>query len=254
MTRQREYLALVFGLGLVVAGCGSGGPADLSVEPDLARSSDLAKSIDLASGTADLTPESDLAALPDLAAAADLAIPADFAMAADLAMPAADLAMPVADLAMSAGDLVMIADLASKTDLTMAPADLTMMPADMTKPPADLTVLADLTKPSADLAMGGGPNTVMVGQGGLNFSPQNVTIKAGETIHWVWAASSHTVTSGANGVPDNKFCSPNDINCANASTSNVGDTYDHKFPQAGAFPYFCRPHAFAGMVGTITVQ
>lgn len=110
--------------------------------------------------------------------------------------------------------------------------------------------------PSDGPARDGAPLTkdVSVGQGGLTFSPQNLTIVAGDTVRWTWASSGHTVTSGTGGVADNKFCSPTDTSCATAPTTNSGGTYSHTFTTAGSFPYFCRPHAGAGMTGTITVQ
>ena len=154
----------------------------------------------------------------------------DSAAQADLTAPAADMAMAVGDMAMAAGDMATAAG-----DMALAAGDMAMA--------------------APDLAMAAGKTVdVMVGQGGLNFSPQNVTIKVGDTIHWVWASNNHTVTSGANGTADTKFCSPNNMNCAAAATSNAGATYDFKFSQAGAYPYFCRPHFGGGMTGTITVQ
>ena len=108
---------------------------------------------------------------------------------------------------------------------------------------------------SSGAATDAGPQTftVKVGEGGFSFNPSDVTISVGDTVHWVWAASGHTVTSGTGGTPDDKFCSPNDTNCATSPTSSVGATYDHTFATAGAYPYFCRPHFSMGMTGTITV-
>jgi plastocyanin len=104
----------------------------------------------------------------------------------------------------------------------------------------------------------GSTSTVTVGGSALAFSPQSLTIKAGQSVHWVWMSGGHTVTSGmvsgGTGTPDNKFCSPNDMSCATGTTSNSGATYDHTFATAGTYPYFCVPHAGAGMVGTIIVQ
>ena len=42
--------------------------------------------------------------------------------------------------------------------------------------------------------------------------------------------------------------------CAGAPTSVQGATYDHRFTTAGTFPYFCRPHVGAGMIGSVTVR
>ena len=102
-------------------------------------------------------------------------------------------------------------------------------------------------------------NTVIVGQGGsLTFVPNTLTIRAGQTVHWVWASNFHNVVSGTvtggNEMPDGKFCSPNDTNCSNPPLSNTGATYDHTFTEVGSYPYFCVPHGTVGMVGTIEVQ
>ncbi len=103
----------------------------------------------------------------------------------------------------------------------------------------------------------GSPMThdVLVGPNGtISYQPSTLTICAGDTVHWIWMSSGHTVTSGTPGMPDGMFCSPNDMNCASGTTSNAGATYDHLFPAAGAFPYYCVPHGFSGMTGQVTVQ
>jgi plastocyanin len=104
------------------------------------------------------------------------------------------------------------------------------------------------------------PNTVLVGPGGqLRFMPNTLTVHVGDTVHWLWESSGHSVVSGTvvGGVeqPDGKFCSPNDTNCTGAVfTSIAGDTYAHLFSMTGTFPYYCQPHGALGMTGTITVQ
>lgn len=95
--------------------------------------------------------------------------------------------------------------------------------------------------------------TVMVGQAGLTFTPNALTIAVGDTVHWVWASNNHTVTSGAPCTADSTYCSPANSNCASSSTSNTGATYDHTFTQAGNYSYFCRIHCSSGMTGTIHV-
>src|SRR5579871_864915 len=68
---------------------------------------------------------------------------------------------------------------------------------------------ADMTgAPPVDMAGGGGPMTwtVMVGtNGGFSFDPMALTIHAGDTVHWVWAGSGHTVNSGTLNMPDDMF-------------------------------------------------
>jgi plastocyanin len=131
----------------------------------------------------------------------------------------------------------------AKMDLTMTPGgDMAMAPGDMAMAPGDMAM--------------GGPttHTVNVGQGGINFSPKTLTIAIGDSVKWVWMSSGHNVVSGTPGNADNKFCSPNDLNCGSAPTSATAFTYTHTFAAAGSFPYFCAPHGLAGMTGTITVQ
>jgi plastocyanin len=41
---------------------------------------------------------------------------------------------------------------------------------------------------------------VNVGFSGLHFSPTNVLINAGDTVIWTWVGTSHSTTSGTNGV------------------------------------------------------
>ena len=99
------------------------------------------------------------------------------------------------------------------------------------------------------------PLTVTVGPGGqLVFDPATLTIKVGDTVHWVWASPGHSVVSGTNGTTDNLFCSPSNTGCANPPLSPMGATYEHTFTQAGTFPYYCSVHFSLGMTGTITVQ
>ena len=96
-------------------------------------------------------------------------------------------------------------------------------------------------------------NEVKVGSGGFNFSPATISINAGETVHWVWSGSNHTVTSGTAPTADGLFCSPNDMNCGTSNPSNTGATYDHTFASAGTFQYFCKVHG-SSMTGTVVVN
>jgi plastocyanin len=117
----------------------------------------------------------------------------------------------------------------------------------------DMTTPADLAS-NADLAPA---VVVMVGMNGLNFSPADVTIKAGQSVKWIWVSNGHNVVSGSNGIRDNKFCSPSDAAVCDSTgspTSNTSATYIHTFNNTGTFPYFCQPHSTSNMKGTVTVQ
>lgn len=161
---------------------------------------------------------------------------------------------PGGDLRMGNDLSAVMGDMGPGADIGPAPdggpaSDMTAAPDG--GPAPDGAPASDMT-PAPD---GGAMNTIHVGPGGMFvFSPASMTIKAGQSVHWVWDSGGHTVTSGTNGTADNKFCAPTDMNCAMAPTQNAGFTYDHTFPMAGSFPYFCKPHFGAGMTGTITVM
>jgi plastocyanin len=94
---------------------------------------------------------------------------------------------------------------------------------------------------------------VFVGQGGSVFNPSTVNLAVGDSVHWVWSSIGHNVVSGTNCTNNNLFCSPSNTNCGANPTSSTGATYDRTFTSAGSFPYFCRPHCFFGMTGTVHV-
>jgi len=107
---------------------------------------------------------------------------------------------------------------------------------------------------------GGNTVTVHVGpNGSMTFAPATVQLAVGDTVMWMWDSSPHTVTSGAPGAVDGKFCSLPDGTAVTAaacdSTSyaeNAGATYAHTFDAAGTYPYFCEVHG-AMMSGTVDV-
>ncbi len=72
------------------------------------------------------------------------------------------------------------------------------------------------------------------------------TIPVGGAIQWVWSSGTHSTTSGtcpfgcvADGLWD--------------SGVGSGMTFQHTFPAAGTFPYFCLVHGTM-MQGTVVVQ
>ena len=86
---------------------------------------------------------------------------------------------------------------------------------------------------------------VQVAAGGLKFTPQNITIQAGDTVQWTWAASGHSSTSGTPGNPNGIW---------DSGVQNSGFVFSQTFSAPGSFSYFCTPHgACCGMVGSVTV-
>jgi len=74
------------------------------------------------------------------------------------------------------------------------------------------------------------------------FTPQNITIQAGDTVRWENApgGASHNVIAN-----DQSFAS-------GAAQSSF--TYEFTFNNAGGYSYYCAPHQGLGMVGSVTVQ
>lgn len=86
---------------------------------------------------------------------------------------------------------------------------------------------------------------VEVGADGLKFTPQDVTIQAGDTIEWTWSASGHSSTSGTAGHPDGLW---------DSGVQNSGFVFSRTFTTPGAFPYYCSVHGICcGMIGSVTV-
>jgi plastocyanin len=89
--------------------------------------------------------------------------------------------------------------------------------------------------------------TVNVNVANFFFSPSTVTINQGDTIHWIWVGGTHSSTSG--GCPGGN-CTPDGLW---NSTGKTSGTFDHTFPDAGTFSYFCEVH-LASMTGKVTVK
>jgi plastocyanin len=89
--------------------------------------------------------------------------------------------------------------------------------------------------------------TVQVGAGGTVFSPATATVIVGDTIHWVWAGSPHSTTSG---TCSGFTCTPDGT--WDSGVQNTGFTFDHTFATKGLFHYYCLVHG-SMMTGTIIV-
>jgi len=86
---------------------------------------------------------------------------------------------------------------------------------------------------------------VQVGAGGLKFTPQNVTIQAGDTVQWTWAGNTHSTTSGTPGNPDGMW---------DSGVQNIGFVFNFTFTTAGTFNYYCSVHGTCcSMIGSVTV-
>jgi plastocyanin len=88
----------------------------------------------------------------------------------------------------------------------------------------------------------------VVQQTSLTFSPDDITVTAGDTVRWVHSSLTHTVTSGT-GEFD-----PEAGALFDAPLDATHPTFQYVFTVAGDVPYFCRPHEAMGMTGIVRVQ
>ena len=118
---------------------------------------------------------------------------------------------------------------------------------------ATMTSAGNATNATATNASSGGTGVSIVsGASSLTdtaYSPNPIQVSVGTTVTWTNNDSQpHTVTSGSNGQPDNKFnSSPNFT-----PLLNPGQTFSFTFTQAGEYPYYCMLHP--NMVGTVSVS
>jgi plastocyanin len=124
-----------------------------------------------------------------------------------------------------------------------------------TTAPSTNATSANATTPTTSAGGGGGatiPVSIVSGASTKTtdaFSPNPVNAKVGDTVVWTNNDSQpHTVVSGQNAKPDNKFNSSPNFN----PLITPGQTFKHTFTQAGTYPYFCQLHP--NMVGTVNVS
>ena len=88
--------------------------------------------------------------------------------------------------------------------------------------------------------------------GQLVFVPDEVTIKAGDSVTWLGnKGMPHNVVFDEEGVPsgvDAEAISMDD------QLGDEGATYSKKFDVAGKYDYFCEPHRGAGMNAVLIVE
>ncbi len=87
-------------------------------------------------------------------------------------------------------------------------------------------------------------DVTMGSNGNLVFAPNDITIEAGETVHFV------------NGMlpPHNIIVEGRADLSRESLMFSPGESQDIKFTDAGDYDFFCGPHKGAGMVGTVHVN
>jgi plastocyanin len=96
-------------------------------------------------------------------------------------------------------------------------------------------------------AVGAQSATHLVTLSGTSFTPDSILIQPGDVVRWEVVSGVHTTTSGIGSAAANAGAR------WDVPLSGTGASYEHTFPNAGVFPYFCRPHEMFGMTGEIVV-
>lgn len=101
--------------------------------------------------------------------------------------------------------------------------------------------------------------TVKMGadNGLLNFVPDNITVKPGDTIKFTMnKLAPHNVVFDANTIPGGDTALAKSLSKEKLLFS-PGESYEVTFPKdapTGTYNYYCQPHRGAGMVGKVIVQ
>jgi len=96
----------------------------------------------------------------------------------------------------------------------------------------------------------GGPSGPGVGVADFHFSPDSITISAGQSVEWSNSGpSSHTVTSDNSSWTSATLGAPSGMDPYGYPTG--GGTFSHMFSSAGTYHYHCSIHA--GMTGVVVV-
>jgi plastocyanin len=94
----------------------------------------------------------------------------------------------------------------------------------------------------------GATTTVLVGSGGLVFTPVTANINVNDQVIWNWAGNFHSTTSG---TVNGSTATPNGL--WDSGVNNLPHSFTNLFNTAGTFPYYCSIHFASGMKGTIIV-
>lgn len=92
---------------------------------------------------------------------------------------------------------------------------------------------------------------IAIAAAGLTYTPRCMTIRVGQTVHWMGSLTAHPL---APGNPDDAAAGSADNPIEETST---GSSVAFEFGTRGTFPYYCVLHAFGagqGMAGSIRVR
>ena len=94
-------------------------------------------------------------------------------------------------------------------------------------------------------------------RGLLQFEPQTVTIKPGDTVQWVMnKVPPHNAVFDAPTIPGGDQALAKQLSHTKL-TFSPGENFETTFPEdaaPGTYPFYCQPHRGAGMAGKVIVQ
>ena len=102
----------------------------------------------------------------------------------------------------------------------------------------------------------GGEGTVVEMTDQLVFSPETVTIQAGESVTWRNTSDGivHTATGDPSKANDPSHVTlPQGADPWDSGAIAAGGEYTRQFDVPGEYRYFCIPHEAQGMIGTVVV-
>lgn len=97
----------------------------------------------------------------------------------------------------------------------------------------------------------------------MAFQPPRLSVASGTTVEWENDADApHTVTAYEARIPEAaSYFASGDFDSEHAARNDIpaglldpGDTYTHRFDEAGTYAYYCIPHESGGMTGEIVVK
>lgn len=100
-------------------------------------------------------------------------------------------------------------------------------------------------------------NVVTVRMEGKKFVPEQITIRAGDTVEWVNEPNGrkHQVTTDPQQAMDAGNVSiPRNAKPFDSGTVKAGESYRYRFTVPGTYRYTCPPHEMSGMTGTVVVE
>lgn len=103
---------------------------------------------------------------------------------------------------------------------------------------------------------GGGQVAAEVGMTNrLQFAPDTVRIRVGETVRWTNGSDlAHTVTADPSKAANaSNVALPQGASTFDSGMMEPGAVFEHTFDTAGTYQYVCVPHEAAGMIGWVVV-